>query len=125
MMPYLHLDLAKGEAVATPTQEMPFKAVIYADGKILEERFFPTRPEAEAYIVDALQGLNKQSAEYPEMPRSPKGGCRLADVIRNVVLVMRIATGEIADAATLRKSFTARRFKGVGLGFVCCVVQAS
>jgi hypothetical protein len=59
------------------------------------------------------------------MPRSPKGGCRLADVIRNVVLVMRIATGEIADAATLRKSFTARRFKGVGLGFVCCVVQAS
>jgi hypothetical protein len=62
-MPYLHLDLARGEVVTTPTQEMPFKAVVYTEGKILEERFFPTRPEAEAYIVDALRGLNNQSAE--------------------------------------------------------------
>ena len=59
-MPYLHLDLAKGDVVATPTQEMPFKTVIYTEGKILEERFFPTRPEAEVYIVDTLKGLNKQ-----------------------------------------------------------------
>lgn len=52
---------ARGEVVETPTQEMPFKAVIYTEGQILRERFFASRPEAEAYIVDALKQLEKSS----------------------------------------------------------------
>lgn len=34
------------------------------------------------------------------MPRTPKGHKRPADVISNAVHVMRIATGEIAEAVT-------------------------
>ena len=51
---------ATGQVVETPTQEMPFMAVIYTEGKIIEERCLRSRPEAEAYIVDTLKGLNKQ-----------------------------------------------------------------
>jgi hypothetical protein len=51
---------ATGEVVETPTQEMPFKAV-NTEGQILRERFFASRPEAEAYIVDALKQLEKSS----------------------------------------------------------------
>jgi hypothetical protein len=50
---------ATGEVVETPTQEMPFKAVISTEGKILQERFFSSRPEAEAFIVDTLRELGK------------------------------------------------------------------
>jgi hypothetical protein len=50
---------ATGEVVETPTQEMPFKAVISTEGKILQERFFSSRPEAEAFIVDTLKELEK------------------------------------------------------------------
>ena len=50
---------ATGEVVETPTQEMPFKAVISTEGKILQERFFGSRPEAEAFIVDTLRELGK------------------------------------------------------------------
>jgi hypothetical protein len=50
---------ATGEVVETPTQEMPFKAVIFTEGKILQERFFSSRPEAEAFIVDTLKELEK------------------------------------------------------------------
>jgi hypothetical protein len=32
------------------------------------------------------------------MPKGPKGEKRLADVIGNAVLVLRIATGEVEDA---------------------------
>ena len=46
---------ARGEVVTTPTQEIPFKAVIYTEGKIIEERFFASRPEAEAFIVDTAR----------------------------------------------------------------------
>ena len=53
---------ATGAVVETPTQEMPFKAVISAEGKVLQERFFATRPEAEAYIVDTLTGWGKSAA---------------------------------------------------------------
>lgn len=38
------------------------------------------------------------------MPRGPKGEKRPADVIGNAVHVMRIATGEIEDAAPTPKS---------------------
>jgi len=31
------------------------------------------------------------------MPRGPKGEKRLADVVGNIVLVMKIATGELED----------------------------
>jgi hypothetical protein len=34
------------------------------------------------------------------MPRGPKGEKRLADVVGNAVLVMKIATGEVTDTAT-------------------------
>jgi O-acetyl-ADP-ribose deacetylase (regulator of RNase III) len=54
---------ATGEVVETPTQEMPFKAVIATEGKILQERFFPSRPEAEAFIVETLQQLEKSANE--------------------------------------------------------------
>jgi hypothetical protein len=50
---------ATGEVVETPTQEMPFKAVIFTERQILRERFFASRPEAEAYIVDTLKELEK------------------------------------------------------------------
>jgi hypothetical protein len=50
---------ATGEVVETPTQEMPFKAVISSDGEIVEERFFPSRVEAEAFIVEMLKELAK------------------------------------------------------------------
>ena len=54
-----------GEVIETPTQLMPFKAVISVDGKIATEEFFATRVEAEIYIVDAIKG----SVETPQ-----KGG---------------------------------------------------
>jgi hypothetical protein len=54
---------AKGEVVATPTQEAPFKAIIYTEGKILQERFFETRPEAEAFVATTLKELAKSPAE--------------------------------------------------------------
>jgi hypothetical protein len=41
---------------------MPFKAVIATEGKILQERFFTTRPEAEAFMVDTLAELAKTDA---------------------------------------------------------------
>ena len=50
---------ARGEVVETPTQEMPFKAVLHTEGKIVQERFFASRPEAEAFVVDTLKGLSK------------------------------------------------------------------
>jgi hypothetical protein len=50
---------ARGEVVETPTQEMPFKAVVFTEGQILREQFFASRPEAEAYIVDMLKELEK------------------------------------------------------------------
>jgi O-acetyl-ADP-ribose deacetylase (regulator of RNase III) len=53
---------AVGEVVETPTQDMPFKAVIFTEGKVLQERFFETRPEAEAFIVDTLAELAKTDA---------------------------------------------------------------
>ena len=54
-----------GEVIETPTQVMPFKAVISVDGQIATEEFFATRVEAEIYIVDAIKG----SVETPQ-----KGG---------------------------------------------------
>lgn len=77
-MPYLHKDLARGDVVATPTQEMPFKTAIYTEGKILEERFFPTRPEAEVYIVDTLKGFNKQIEDEKSLKPPRVGGNLLA-----------------------------------------------
>ena len=53
---------ATGEVVETPTQEMPFKAVISTEGKILQERFFSSRPEAEAFIVDTLKELESEES---------------------------------------------------------------
>jgi O-acetyl-ADP-ribose deacetylase (regulator of RNase III) len=50
---------ARGKVIETPTQDMPFKAVISTEGKIVQERFFASRPEAEAFVVDTLKGLSK------------------------------------------------------------------
>jgi hypothetical protein len=50
---------ASGVVVETPTQEMPFKAVISSEGEIVREQFFASRPEAEAFIVETLKELKK------------------------------------------------------------------
>jgi O-acetyl-ADP-ribose deacetylase (regulator of RNase III) len=50
---------ATGAVIETPTQEMPFKAVISTEGRIVQERFFASRPEAEAFLVDTLKELDK------------------------------------------------------------------
>jgi O-acetyl-ADP-ribose deacetylase (regulator of RNase III) len=50
---------ATGAVVETPTQDLPFKAVISTEAKIIQERFFATRPEAEAFIADTLKELGK------------------------------------------------------------------
>ena len=52
---------ARGRVVETPTQQMPFKAVISTEGQIVQERFFPSRPEAEAFLVDTLNELGKSA----------------------------------------------------------------
>jgi len=56
---------ATSEIIETPTQQMPFKAIIKLDGKIINEEFFPTRAAAEEYILEAVQ-------RPEELPR--KGG---------------------------------------------------
>ena len=53
---------AAGAVVETPTQELPFKAVVSTEGKVVQERFFASRPEAEAFIVETLQELRKSGA---------------------------------------------------------------
>ena len=58
---------ARGKVVETPTQQMPFKAVISTEGQIVQERFFPSRPEAEAFLVATLAELAKtdSAGEHP------------------------------------------------------------
>ena len=64
---------ATGAVVETPTQDMPFKAVIFTEGKIVQERFFASRPEAEAFLVDTLNELRKP----PSGPAPDFGAIRL------------------------------------------------
>jgi hypothetical protein len=52
-----------GEVIETPTQVMPFKAVIYLDGSFLQEEYFNSRLEAEIYIVDTLKGFDESPKE--------------------------------------------------------------
>ncbi len=66
---------ATGAVVETPTQEMPFKAVISTEGKIVQERFFASRPEAEAFIVETLKELGKAVAKRAG-PAEAQGGSR-------------------------------------------------
>ena len=54
---------ATGEVVECPTQEIPFMAVISTEGKIIQERFFASRPEAEAFLVVTLKELAKTDAQ--------------------------------------------------------------
>jgi len=49
------MSKATGGVVETPTQEMPFKAIIKLDGKIVNEEFFPNRAAAEEFVLIALQ----------------------------------------------------------------------
>jgi hypothetical protein len=51
------MSAAHGEIVETPTAQLPFKAVITHEAKIIREQYFANRSEAEAYIVDTLEGL--------------------------------------------------------------------
>ena len=48
---------ATGAVVETPTEELPYKAVISHDGETIREQYFASRVEAEIYIVDTLHGL--------------------------------------------------------------------
>ena len=43
---------ATGEVVETPTEQLPYKAVISVDGEIVREQFFGSRVEAEIWIVE-------------------------------------------------------------------------
>jgi O-acetyl-ADP-ribose deacetylase (regulator of RNase III) len=56
------MGTATGAVIETPTQDLPFKAVISTEGKVVQERFFASRPEAEAFIVETLKELGKSSA---------------------------------------------------------------
>lgn len=49
------------------------------------------------------------------MPRGPKGEKRLADVVGNAVLVMRIATGEVGDPTSLANPKLVDRARNAGL----------
>ena len=46
---------ATGDIVETPTQQMPFKAIIKLDGKVVTEEFFQTRAAAEEFIMGAVR----------------------------------------------------------------------
>ena len=46
---------ATGDIVETPTQQMPFKAIIKLDGRIVSEEFFQTRAAAAAFIHEAVR----------------------------------------------------------------------
>ena len=61
---------ATGEVVEAPTQDMPFKAVISAEGKIIQEQFFASRPEAEAFLVETLRELEKTGGQRAGPRRS-------------------------------------------------------
>jgi O-acetyl-ADP-ribose deacetylase (regulator of RNase III) len=50
---------ARGEVVETPTQDLPFKAVVSTEGKILRETYFASRQAAEAFPVSTLEELAK------------------------------------------------------------------
>jgi len=50
---------ARGEVVEIPTEDLPFKAVISSDGKILRETYFATRRSAEAFLAMRLEELAK------------------------------------------------------------------
>ena len=77
---------ATGEVVETPTQDLPFKAVIATEGKILRERYFASRPAAEAFIVETLKEMAKtDGAGEP----APAGG----------------ATGEVVETPTQELPF--------------------
>ena len=49
------MSKATGDVVETSTQEMPFKAIIKLDGKIVNEEFFPNRAAADEFVLIALQ----------------------------------------------------------------------
>ena len=42
---------ATGDVVETPTQRMPFKAIIKLDGEIVNEEFFPNRDRSARRMV--------------------------------------------------------------------------
>jgi hypothetical protein len=54
---------ATGEVVETPTAELPYKAVISNDGQLISEQYFASRIEAETFIVETLQGLNRDEGQ--------------------------------------------------------------
>jgi hypothetical protein len=49
------MAIATGDVIETPTQQMPFKAVIKLDGAIINEEFFPNRAAAEEFILIAVR----------------------------------------------------------------------
>jgi len=56
---------ASGEVVETPTEFLPFKAVISVDGKVLRETYLASRPAAEAFVVNTLKDLAKSASKEP------------------------------------------------------------
>jgi hypothetical protein len=50
---------ATGLILETPTEELPYKAVISVEGETIREQYFGSREEAEVFLVEALRGLEK------------------------------------------------------------------
>jgi hypothetical protein len=61
------MSKASGLVVETPTQKLPFKAVISEDGKTVEEQYFASREEAEVYIVNTLKGFDDLPSEEEDL----------------------------------------------------------
>jgi hypothetical protein len=61
------MSKASGLVGETPTQKLPFKAVISEDGKTVEEQYFASREEAEVYIVNTLKGFDDLPSEEEDL----------------------------------------------------------
>src|SRR5208283_2207918 len=51
------MSKAPGEIIEAPAGELPYKAVIKVDEKIVGVQFFDSRVRAEIFIVETLKGL--------------------------------------------------------------------
>ena len=54
---------ATGEIVETPTQLLPYKAVIRIDMELVREQFFASRVEAEIFLAETLQALSEGASD--------------------------------------------------------------
>jgi uncharacterized protein YfcZ (UPF0381/DUF406 family) len=96
---------ATGEVVESPTQDMPFKAVISTEGKIVQERFFASRPEAEAFLVETLGELAKtdSAGEHPPVAKAT------GSVVETPTQAMPFKAVISSEGTTVQERFFASR----------------